>query len=94
MQSLIRKGGQAKDFDPVPEITKKHFEEAIFSSRRSVTDTDLNKFEEFKRKFDPNFVRKSGIKGSKIKVSSIKWPSRGQSKIYDVDKKDDEDIYS
>jgi len=31
--------------DPVPEITRKHFEEALKSARRSVTSMDLEKFE-------------------------------------------------
>lgn len=31
-------------FDPVPEISRKHFEEALRSARKSVTNTDLNKF--------------------------------------------------
>ena len=31
--------------DPVPVITRAHFEEALGNARRSVTDYDLNKFE-------------------------------------------------
>jgi transitional endoplasmic reticulum ATPase len=42
--------------DPVPEITRKHFEESLKNSRRSVTNTDLDRFEAFRRKFDPNFT--------------------------------------
>lgn len=41
--------------DPVPEITRKHFEEALRNARKSVTAIDLQKFEEFKRKFDPSY---------------------------------------
>jgi len=26
MKALIEKGGKAQNFDPVPEITRKHFE--------------------------------------------------------------------
>jgi len=32
-------------FDPVPEISRKHFEEALKNARKSVTSIDLNKFE-------------------------------------------------
>lgn len=31
--------------DPVPVITRIHFEEALGNARRSVTEYDLNKFE-------------------------------------------------
>jgi SpoVK/Ycf46/Vps4 family AAA+-type ATPase len=44
MKALIEKGGKAQKFDPVPEITRKHFEEALRTARRSVTADDLNKF--------------------------------------------------
>jgi transitional endoplasmic reticulum ATPase len=51
----------------VPELTRKHFEEAWRAARKSVTDVDLTKYENFKRKFDPNYaavqtgVSKGGI---------------------------------
>lgn len=41
MRALIEKGGKAQNFDPVPEITRKHFEEALRGARRSVTAMDL-----------------------------------------------------
>lgn len=31
--------------DPVPEITRTHFEEALANARKSVTEYDLTKFE-------------------------------------------------
>jgi len=46
-------------FDPVPEIGRKHFEEALRFARKSVTATDLHKFEEFRRKFDPAYAQKT-----------------------------------
>ena len=33
--------------DPVPEITKVHFEEAMKFARRSVSDNDIRKYEMF-----------------------------------------------
>uniref|UniRef100_A0A5K3FXD4 vesicle-fusing ATPase n=2 Tax=Mesocestoides corti TaxID=53468 RepID=A0A5K3FXD4_MESCO len=35
------------DSDPVPEITRRHFEEAMRFARRSVTDNDIRKYEMF-----------------------------------------------
>lgn len=35
------------DEDPVPEITKDHFEEAMKFARRSVSDNDIRKYEMF-----------------------------------------------
>jgi len=39
--------GMDVDDDPVPEITKAHFEEAMKFARRSVTDNDIRKYEMF-----------------------------------------------
>jgi len=36
-----------EDVDPVPEITKSHFEEAMRFARRSVNDNDIRKYEMF-----------------------------------------------
>lgn len=33
--------------DPVPELTKRHFEEAMSSARRSVTDVEIRRYEDF-----------------------------------------------
>ena len=33
--------------DPVPEITKSHFEEAMKYARRSVSDADIRKYQAF-----------------------------------------------
>lgn len=34
--------------DPVPELSRKHFEEALRHARKSVTNTDIGKFELFR----------------------------------------------
>eukprot|EP00824_Muranothrix_gubernata_P010672 TRINITY_DN23771_c0_g3_i1.p1 TRINITY_DN23771_c0_g3~~TRINITY_DN23771_c0_g3_i1.p1 ORF type:complete len:816 (+),score=243.18 TRINITY_DN23771_c0_g3_i1:201-2450(+) len=36
-----------EEFDPVPEITRQHFEEAMKFARRSVSDADIRKYEMF-----------------------------------------------
>jgi len=38
---------QEDDYDPVPEINRAHFEEAMKYARRSVTDNDIRKYEMF-----------------------------------------------
>jgi transitional endoplasmic reticulum ATPase len=38
---------EGETFDPVPEITRAHFEEAMQGARRSVTDHDIRKYEMF-----------------------------------------------
>lgn len=38
---------QTDEEDPVPEITRAHFEEAMRFARRSVTDNDIRKYEMF-----------------------------------------------
>jgi len=42
--------------DPVPVITRKHFEEALAAARVSVKKDDLDRFEEFRKKFDPVYA--------------------------------------
>ena len=44
--------------DPVPVITRKHFEEALAAARKSVTAYDLDKFEQFRKKYDPAYAAK------------------------------------
>ena len=89
MKALVEKGGKAQNFDPVPEITRKHFEEALRGARRSVTAMDLDKFEQFRRKFDPSFANKTG---NQSQGPSIKWPSTGNQPSKKAN--DDDDLYN
>lgn len=91
MQQLIQKGGKAQNFDPVPEITRKHFEEALRTARKSVTNIDLEKFEQFRRKFDPSFAKTSSA-NQQQQGPSIKWPSN--SVPQKSSKNDDDDLYN
>ena len=61
--------------DPVPEITRKHFEEALQGARRSVTASDLDRFENFRKKFDPVYASTSQGGGS----VNINWPGQQQA---------------
>lgn len=46
--------------DPVPTLTRKHFEEALFAARVSVDQFALEKFEQFRKKMDPSYAAKAG----------------------------------
>ena len=48
------------DSDPVPEISKAHFEEAMKYARRSVSDNDIRKYEMFAQ----NLQQRLGIGGN------------------------------
>jgi transitional endoplasmic reticulum ATPase len=87
MKALIEKGGKAQNFDPVPEITRKHFEEALRGARRSVTALDLEKFEQFRRKFDPSFASKN----PNTSGTQIKWPTNSAQ---GRPKQEEDDLYS
>jgi len=71
--------------DPVPMITKRHFEVGLSHCRKSVTESDLSRYEEFKSKFDPNFA------GSNKNENKIIWPD-GDGKAHEGGKKDEEDL--
>jgi len=71
--------------DPVPMITKRHFEIGLSHCRKSVTESDLNRYEEFKSKFDPNFA------GSNKNENKIIWPD-SDGKANEGGKKDEEDL--
>ena len=84
--------------DPVPELTRRHFEEALKCARISVTATDLEKFEQFRRKFDPQYAaRATGGQGPKIQWPGAPSGQQQQQSIFNsnnANKMEDEDIYS
>jgi transitional endoplasmic reticulum ATPase len=101
-KALMKENPNAQDIemeDPVPMLTKRHFEYGLAHCRKSVTDVDLAKYDDFKRKFDPSFTQQ---KGGNV-VSKIRWPdesgqggqssSAGTSKPA-ASKDDDLDLYS
>jgi len=52
----------ADEVDPVPEITKAHFEEAMKFARRSVSDNDIRKYEMFAQTLQQSRGLGSGFK--------------------------------
>lgn len=75
--------------DPVPVMTRGHFEEAMSNARRSVTEYDLNKFEQFRTKFDPAYAAKVGNKQKAV----INWPEDNASQ-FQKQQDDDDDLYT
>merc|ERR1712072_423554 len=51
------------------EITRKHFEEAFAGARRSVDATQLAKYDQFRKKFDPMYMNQSADG-----APAINWP--------------------
>ena len=94
---LAAENGEAADAemegaeDPVPVITRAHFEEAFQAARRSVTVHDLYKFEEFRKKFDPVYAKKVDG-GSGRPDIKLNWPEDNSSQFAAAND-DDDDLY-
>jgi len=76
--------------DPVPVITRIHFEEAMANARKSVTEYDLTKFEQFRQKFDPAYAQK--VNG--VKRAVINWPEDNSTQFQKAAEDNDDDLYS
>jgi transitional endoplasmic reticulum ATPase len=76
--------------DPVPVITRTHFEEAMLNARKSVTEYDLTKFEQFRTKFDPAYASKTGARQKVV----INWPEDNSSQFKKQEEDDDDDLYA
>merc|ERR1711998_293586 len=66
----LKAGDDAMDDDATAEIGRKHFEEAFAGARRSVSITDLAKYDQFRKKFDPIYMNQSSGDGGVM----INWP--------------------
>jgi len=67
--------------DPVPEITKTHFLEAMKYARRSVSDSDIRKYEMFAQKLQSN--RNSGEEFKFKKKEDMNVNSNQEENLYD-----------
>ncbi|KAN0021926.1 hypothetical protein ACTFIU_004071 [Dictyostelium citrinum] len=65
--------------DPVPEITRDHFQEAMRSARRSVSDNDIRKYESFAQ----TLVQSRGL------GNNFKFPDQESSGQFNQDQSDD-----
>jgi transitional endoplasmic reticulum ATPase len=78
----------ANAVDAVPYVTRKHFEEAFSCARKSVSQQDLGRFEEFRRKMDPAYAKKvGGAQGA----PKINWPEDTTAQFIAGN---DDDLYS
>lgn len=73
-EELVAAGAVVDNANAGNTITRKHFEEAFSGARRSVTITDLGKYDQFRMKFDPVYKTQTGGEGFKID-----WPDSGSS---------------
>jgi transitional endoplasmic reticulum ATPase len=65
--------GADADFDPVPEITARHFEVAMRDARRSVSDADLAKYSAFASTLQQQRAAMGGGQGT----SGFSFPRAG-----------------
>jgi transitional endoplasmic reticulum ATPase len=84
----------AEDEDPVPEITKAYFEEALRFARRSVSDNDIRKYEMFAQ----NLQQRLGL-GNNIKLPDGPGATGGSAPAaaasgFTEDVSADDDLYS
>jgi len=78
------------DTEECNEICRKHFEEAMAGARRSVSQTDLAKYDQFRQKMQPTYNQGGG-------GMAINWPDDpviGGSSAGGAAVDDDEDLYS
>lgn len=89
-RKTLKEGGRDDDIDivedPVPTLTRRHFEFGLANSRISVGESDISRYEEFKRKFDPNFA------SSMSSSNKLNWPDSNDSNIVQQNKGDDDDL--
>lgn len=70
------------------EITRRHFEEGFAGARRSVSASDLTKYDGFRMKFDPVYKNSAGGGGATNSASIIiQWPDHhpGELQVEAVD---------
>merc|ERR1712232_627964 len=84
-------GSNEMDVDAASEIGRKHFEEAFMGARRSVDATQLAKYDQFRKKFDPVYMNQATSCGL-----VINWPDgpslATSTAAAPVD--DDDDLYA
>jgi transitional endoplasmic reticulum ATPase len=82
-------GMEEEDIDPVPEITRSHFEESMKFARRSVSDADIRKYEMFSQKLQ----QERGFGGS-FKFSDSAGGGGGGGGEAAAEAADDDDLYN
>jgi transitional endoplasmic reticulum ATPase len=88
-EELNKGDPNAMEEDTQPEISRKHFEEAFGLARRSVNQAELNKYDHFRRSFDP--VYRAETAGGAADV--INWPE-DDTQFNAAADDDEDDLYS
>jgi len=88
-EELNKGDPNAMEEDAQPEISRKHFEEAFGLARRSVNQAELNKYDHFRRSFDP--VYRAETAGGSADV--INWPE-DDTQFNAAADDDEDDLYS
>merc|ERR1712216_741453 len=83
-------GMEEEDIDPVPEITRVHFEESMKFARRSVSDADIRKYEMFSQKLQ----QERGLGGSFKFSDSAGGAAGGGGGEAAADAAEDDDLYN
>ena len=78
------------DQDPVPEITKAHFEEAMKYARRSVSDNDIRKYEMFAQNLQQRLGLGANFKFPEGGMGGSGAPAAGYQETVSAD----DDLYS
>ena len=87
----LNAGDDAMDTTMGSEIGRKHFEEAFGGARRSVAGSDLAKYDQFRKKFDPIYMNSTAGGGSSGVV--INWPDDVGIGAGAAAADDDDDLY-
>lgn len=88
-QEELNEGAAAAMIDDIQYITRQHFEEAFVGARKSVSVSDLNKYDQFRMKFDPIYMSSTTGQGGIV----FDWPNAGSGNAIQV-ADDEEDLYS
>merc|ERR550514_756888 len=88
-EELNKGDPNAMEEDTQPEITRKHFEEAFGLARRSVNQAELNKYDHFRRSFDPVYRAETSAGGADV----INWPE-DDTQFNAAAEEDEDDLYS
>ncbi|EZG70845.1 putative cell division protein 48 [Gregarina niphandrodes] len=99
IRQAVAPGGDSsmKEEDEIQYVTRAHFEAAFANARRSVSITDLSKYDQFRMKFDPVYMSSANGQASTI---NFEWPdaqqgfTTGASGTHAALDDDDEDLYS
>ena len=89
-EELTKGDPNAMEEDAQPEITRKHFEEAFGLARRSVNAAELNKYDHFRRSFDPVYRAEQSAGGGDV----INWPEDDTQFAPAAADDDEDDLYS